>query len=65
MATDKNFLSKLLHIFYAAAMACIFIGTATNAALAACTSGEIDVLGDGTQCETSKFEVTTTSNATS
>ena len=60
MATDKNFLSKLLHIFYAAAMACIFIGTATNAAVA-CTSGEIDVLGDGTQCETSKFEVTTTS----
>ena len=27
----------------------------------ACNSDEIDVLGDGTQCETSKFELTTTS----
>ena len=34
-------------------------------AFAACATNEIDVLGDGTQCETSKFEVTTTSDATS
>ena len=33
-------------------------------ARAACTSDEIDVLGDGTQCETAKFSVTTTTDAT-
>ncbi len=34
-------------------------------AFAACATNEIDVLGDGTQCEATKFSVTTTSDATS
>ncbi len=58
--TDNTFLKKLSRTFFAGLVACLFIGTATNAAHAACATNEIDVLGDGTQCETSKFEVTTT-----
>ena len=38
------------------------VGVAIVGAAGACISSEIDVLGDGTQCETSKFELTTTSN---
>ena len=58
--TDNTFLKKLSRTFFAGLVACLFIGTATTAAHAACATNEIDVLGDGTQCETSKFEVTTT-----
>ena len=36
------------------------IGVAGTGAAGACTSSEIDVLGDGTQCEISKFQLTTT-----
>ena len=42
---------------------CIFVVLSPTRASAACTSSQIDVLGDGTQCETSKFELTTTSLA--
>jgi len=37
----------------------------SSGAFAACTSSQIDVNGDGTQCETVKFSVTTISDATS
>ena len=50
---------KLLRAFSICATAILFANTAF-----ACTSDEIDVLGDGTQCETTKFSVTTTSDAT-
>ena len=33
-------------------------------AMAACTSDQIDVLGDGTQCETAKFTLTTVASTT-
>ena len=36
----------------------------TGAAHAACTADQIDVLGDGTQCETAKFSVTTSGTKT-
>ncbi|MBP5364133.1 MAG: leucine-rich repeat protein [Alphaproteobacteria bacterium] len=42
---------------------CLFVVLSPTRASAACTSSQIDVLGDGTQCETSKFELTTTSLA--
>jgi len=45
-------------------VACVAVFLFTNAAFAACSSNQIDVLGDGTQCETVKFSATTTSDAT-
>ncbi|MBQ6736066.1 MAG: hypothetical protein IJQ90_01095 [Alphaproteobacteria bacterium] len=43
-------------VAFAVGFVCIFGATAARA----CTDDEIDVLGDGTQCETVKFTVTTT-----
>ena len=43
-------------IAFAVGFVCMFGATVSYA----CTSDEIDVLGDGTQCETAKFTVTTT-----
>ncbi|MBP5707720.1 MAG: hypothetical protein J6W79_01860, partial [Alphaproteobacteria bacterium] len=37
----------------------------THASFAACTSSQIDVNGNGTNCQTNKFSVTTTNDATS
>ena len=37
---------------------CIYVGFC--GAVLACGVNEIDVLGDGTQCETAKFSITTT-----
>ena len=49
---------------------CVFAATITlgifhSAHAATCAAGEIDVLGDGTQCEPAKFTLTTTTDATS
>lgn len=43
-----------------AVFTCLFIAFAGADAYAACTANQIDVKGDGTQCEVSKFELTTT-----
>ena len=57
----RGFLQRL---FYASFIACAIMFGA-NSAFAACASNEIDVLGDGSSCETSKFEFTTKANQTS
>lgn len=49
--------------FLCAGFAVFFMLTAN--AMADCATTEIDVLGDGTQCETVKFSVTTTSTTSS
>ena len=54
----RSFVRCLGSMLGALVFSCAF----ANAAFA-CTSDEIDVLGDGTQCETVKLEVTTTSAA--
>ena len=43
-------------IAFAVGFVCVFGATAAHA----CTSDEIDVLGDGTNCQTTKFTITTT-----
>lgn len=50
-------MKKLRAIFFFAIymLAVVFTGAAF-----ACTTNQIDVLGDGTQCEIAKFSVTTT-----
>ena len=48
-------------IIGAVAFACVFMA---NAARAACTANQIDVTGDGTNCQPVKFSVTTTANQT-
>ena len=40
---------------------CLFVALSPTRASAECATTEIDVLGDGTQCETAKFSVTTIS----
>ena len=55
---------KFLHAICVVVVTCAFVAGATGAAVAACATNEIDALGDGTQCKTTKFSVTTTSDAT-
>lgn len=55
---------RLLRRFAFIGFACLASLLSANAAVAACATNEIDALGDGTQCETAKFSVTTRSNAT-
>lgn len=64
VAFMRSFLRDLSHALGCVAVSLVLIGGGVNAAFAACASNEIDVLGDGTQCETPKFEVTTTSDTT-
>jgi len=56
----RGFLSRLSRMIIACAAVFMF----TNTAVAACTSDQIDVNGDGTNCQTAKFSVTTTNDAT-
>ena len=53
-------LNNLSHVFFVIVVFGAFVCGATGAAHAACSANEIDVLGDGTQCETAKFTLTTT-----
>ena len=46
---------------FSAVFACLFVAFMSGAAVAACASNEIDVADNGSNCQTSKFEVTTTS----
>ena len=56
----RRWLKRSVSLFFI-----VFLGIlSANAAVAACATNEIDVLGNGTQCETTKFSVTTTSGAT-
>jgi hypothetical protein len=48
-------MKNILIVFFVSMLSVVFTGTA----FAACTVNQIDVNGDGTRCETSKFELTT------
>ena len=56
----NNILAKLSRALTAVVVFCTLFCGVSGAAFAACTSDQIDVNGDGSQCETSKFKLTTT-----
>ena len=57
MSTFNNIFSKIRFVIVATFVA-LFSANAF-----ACETNEIDVLGDGTQCEVAKFSVTTTNDS--
>jgi len=61
MAVIRTFFACISRMIVACVVACLFI----NTSFAACTSDQIDVNGNGTNCQTAKFTVTTTSTTTS
>ena len=58
MSIINNVFTKMRFVIVA-----VFVALFSSGAFAACADNEIDVLGDGTQCEAAKFSVTTTSDA--
>ncbi len=59
---EKENQTTLKRLFLAV-FACLFCTFFANAAVAVCTENEIDVAGDGSNCQESKFELTTTNLA--
>ena len=58
MSIINNVFTKMRFVIVA-----MFVALFSSGAFA-CADNEIDVLGDGSQCEVAKFSVTTTSDAT-